>query len=71
MMGKSLRKIGTEKTGKAAQENLLLDSSQFPPSRSIQQDTRDSQSHLRHAPASLVLKSYQPWSRRDVPSRVP
>jgi hypothetical protein len=72
MTGKSLRKIEQRQVG-AAQGSLLLASplQGLFPFRSIHQGTGDSWLHLRHAPVSLVLKSYWLWSRRDVPLWLP
>jgi hypothetical protein len=57
-------------TGWAAQGSLILVSPQqgVLPRRSIQQGARHSWLHLRLALAGLVLKSYRPWSKRNVPS---
>jgi hypothetical protein len=60
MMGKFIRKTGTERDGGAAQGSLLLASPQqgVLPSRNIQQGTGVSQPHFRQPLAGLVLKSY-------------
>jgi hypothetical protein len=60
-----------ERQGQQCKEVFLASPQQgVSSSRSILQGTRYSQSHLRHAPVGLALKSYQPWSGRKVCSCV-